>query len=167
MKGNGRTQGKGFSCVMAILVAALLILAAKTAYDYWNYWDGPVKGAHADAKAEAYFAERSGPFCTFEGVWHDWERDETITLGCLEVKGDIRQGSYSSVMGPRATSNFSMSGTYDIDSNSCIHVVGKDREGKARNFTALISVEDVEYPTQMIFVDEKGQKGFFVWKRKE
>jgi hypothetical protein len=93
--------------------------------------------------------------------------EETITLGCLEVKGDIRQGSYSSAMGPRATSNFSMSGTYDIDSNSCIHVVGKDGEGKARNFTALISVEDVEYPTQMIFVDEKGQKGFFVWKRKE
>jgi hypothetical protein len=108
------------------------------------------------SKAEAYFAERSGPFCTFEGVWHDWERDETITLGCLEVKGDIRQGSYSSVMGPRATSNFSMSGTCDIDSNSCIHVVGRDTEGKARTFTALISVEDVEYPTQMIFVDEKG-----------
>jgi hypothetical protein len=51
MKGNSRTQGKGFSCVMAILVAALLILAAKTAYDYWNYWDIPVKGAHADARA--------------------------------------------------------------------------------------------------------------------
>jgi hypothetical protein len=164
---DAATQGKGFSCVMAVLVAAMLILAAKTAYDYWIDWNGPVTGAHADAKAEAYFADRSGPFCAFEGVWHDWERDETITLSCLQVKGDSREGSYSSAMGPRATSNFSMSGTYDIDSNSCIHVIGKDGEGKARNFTALISVEDVEYPTQMIFVDKKGQKGFYVWKRKE
>jgi len=164
---DATTQGKGFSCVMAVLVAAMLILAAKTAYDYWYYWNGPVTGGHADAKAKAYFAERSGPFCTFEGVWHDWERDETITLGCVEVKDDSREGSYSSAMGPRATSNFSMSGTYDIDSNSCIHVIGKDGEGKARNFTALISVENVEYPTQMIFVDEQGQKGFYVWKRKE
>jgi hypothetical protein len=164
LKGNGQTQGKGFICVMAGLVAALLILAAKTVYDYRN---GPVTGALADATAEAYFAERSGPFCTFEGVWHDWERDETITLGCLEVKGDIREGSYSSAMGPRATSNFSMSGTYDIDIDSCIHVVGKDGEGKARNFTALISVENVEYPTQMFVIDDQGKKGFFVWKRKE
>ena len=80
LKGNDRTQGKGFSRVVAVPVAALLILAAKSAYDYWNYWSGPVKDALADAKAEAYFAERSGTFCTFEGVWHDWERDETITL---------------------------------------------------------------------------------------
>ena len=165
MKGNSQTQGKGFSCVMAVLVAAMLILAAKTAYDYWYYWNGPVTSVLADA--EAYLAGRSAPFCTFEGVWHDWERDETMTLGCLEVKGDIREGSYSSAMGPRATSDVSMSGTYDIDSNSCIHVIGKDREGKARNFIALISVENVEYPTQMVFVDEKGQKGFFIWKRKE
>jgi hypothetical protein len=167
MKGNGRTQGKGFSCVMAVLVAAMLILAAKTAYDFWYFWNGPATGAHAVAEAEAYLAERSAPFCTFEGVWHDWERDETMTLGCLEVKGDIREGSYSSAMGPRATSNVSMSGTYDIDGNSCIHVIGKDREGKARNFIALISVENVEYPTQMYVIDEKGKKGFFIWKRKE
>jgi hypothetical protein len=60
-----------------------------------------------------------------------------------------------------------MSGTYDIDSNSCIHVIGKDGEGKTRNFTALISVENVEYPTQMYVIDEKGKKGFFVWKGKE
>ena len=87
LKGNGRTQGIGFSCVMAVLVAALLILAAKTVYDYKI---GSITGALADATAEAYFAKRSGPFCTFEGVWHDWERDETITLGCLEVRGNIR-----------------------------------------------------------------------------
>ena len=150
--------------LMAVLVAALLILAAKTVYDNR---DGPTKDALADATAEAYFAERPGPFCTFEGVWHDWERDETITLGCLEVKGNIREGSYSSATGPRATSNFSMSGTYDIDGDSCMRISGKDREGKDVKFTTLISVENKEYPTQMIFIDEEGQKGLYVWKRKE
>src|SRR5215831_3171927 len=124
------TQGNGFICAMAVLVAALLVLAPKTVYDYRN---SPVTDALADATAEAYFAERSGPLCTFKGVWHDWERDETITLGCLEMKGIIREGSYSSAMGPRATSNFSMSGTYDIDGDSCIHVVRKDGEGKTSN----------------------------------
>jgi hypothetical protein len=83
------------------------------------------------------------------------------------VKGNIREGSYRSAMGHRATSNFSMSGTYDIDSNSSIHVIGKDGEGKNVKFTAFISVEDVEFPTQMILVDEEGEKGFFIWKRKE
>ena len=126
---------------MAVLVAAMLILAAKTAYDYWYYWNGPVTGGHADAKAKAYFAERSGPFCTFEGVWHDWEHDETITLGCLEVKGNIREGNYSSAMGPRATSNFSMTGTNDIDGDSCMRISGKDREGKDVKFTTLISAK--------------------------
>jgi hypothetical protein len=160
----GRTQGKGFSYVMAVAIAALLILAAKTASDYRNDW---VKGAQPDARTEAYFAEHSGPFCAFEGVWYDWEDDETITLGCLEVKGNIRQGSYSSAMGPRATSDFSMSGTYDIDSDSSMHVIGKDREGKDVKFTTMIYVEDKEYPTQMIVIDEKGEGGFYIWQRKE
>jgi hypothetical protein len=150
---------------MAVLVAALLIVAAKTAGDYRN---APVKDALADAEVEQYFAEHPGPFCTFEGVWQDWERDETITLGCLELKGKhIREGSYSSELGPRATSNFVMTGTYDVGSDSCIRVIGKDREGKTVKFTALISVENVDYPTQLIFVYEKGQEGFFIWKRKE
>jgi hypothetical protein len=97
LKGSGRTQAIGFSCVMAVLVAALLILAAKTVYDYKI---GSITGALADATPEAYFAKRSGPFCTFEGVWHDWERGEWITLGCLDVKGKIRKGSFSSAIGP-------------------------------------------------------------------
>src|SRR5215475_8550527 len=150
--------------LMAVLVAAPLILAAKAVYENRN---GPVTDALADATAEAYFAERPGPFCTFEGVWHVWERDETITLGCLEVKGNVRRGSYSSAMGPRAKSNFSMSGTYDIDGDSCMRISGKDREGKDVTLTTLISVENKEYPTQMIFIDEEGQKGLYVWKRKE
>src|SRR6516162_2572429 len=47
MKGKGRTQGKGFSYVMALGMAALVIVAAKTVYDYRN---GLVKGALADAR---------------------------------------------------------------------------------------------------------------------
>ena len=163
MKGKGRTQGKGFSCVVAVAMAALVIVAAKTASDYWNAW---VKDAHADARTETYFAEHSGSFCAFEGVWYDWEDDETITLGCLEVKGNIRGGSYSSAMGPRATSNFSMSGAHDI-AGSFMQVIGKDRQGKNVKFTRLIYVEDPEYPTQMIVSDEKGDRGFYIWQRKE
>ena len=90
MKGKGRTQGKGFSYVVAVAMAALVIVAAKTASDYWNDW---VKGALVDARTETYFAAHSGPFCAFEGVWYDWDDDETITLGCLGVKGNIREGS--------------------------------------------------------------------------
>jgi hypothetical protein len=164
MKGEVRTQGKGFNFLMALAMAALFILAAKTASDYWNDW---VKGAQANARTAAYFAEHSGPFCAFEGVWYDWDDDETITLGCIEVKGNIRKGSYSSATGPRATSNFSMSGTYDIDSDSSMQVIGKDWERKDVKFTTLIYVEDPEYPTQMIVIDEKGEGGFYIWQRKE
>ena len=164
MKGEGRTQGKGFSYVVAVAMAALVIVAAKTASDYWNDW---VKGAHADARTETYFAEHSGPFCAFEGVWYDWDDDETITLGCIEMKGNIRGGSYRSAMGPRATSNFSMSGIYDIDSDSSMQVIGKDREGKDVKFTTMIYVEDKEYPTQMIVIDEKGEGSFYIWQRKQ
>jgi hypothetical protein len=164
MKGKGRTQGKGFGYVMAVAMAALLIVAATTLYDFRN---DSVKRGYADARTETYFAEHSGPFCAFEGVWYDWEDDETITLGCLEVKGNIRSGSYSSAMGPRATTNFSMSGTYDIDPDSSMQVIGKDREGKDVKFTTMIYVEDKEYPTQMIVIDEKGAGGFYIWQRKE
>lgn len=161
MKGKGRTQARGFSHVMmAVAMAALLIVAAKTVYDYRN---GLVKAAHAVARTETYFADHSGPFCAFEGVWYDWEDDETIKLGCLEIKDNIREGSYSSATGPRATSNFSMSGTYNIDSDSSMQVIGKDREGKDVKFTTMIYVEDPEYPTQMIVIDEKGERGFYIW----
>ncbi len=159
MKGN---QGKGFSCVMAVPAAALLLVAAKTVSDYRN---APVRAAYAAARAETKFAQHSGPFCALEGVWHDWEEDETITLGCLEVKGDIREGSYSSEMGPRATSNFSMSGTFEIDFDSCMQVIGKDREGKTVRFTKMIYVEDQEYPSHMTVIDEKGRRGFYIWHR--
>ena len=163
MKGKARTQGRGFSYVVALAMAALVIVAAKTASDYWDDW---VKGPLVDARTETYFAEHSGPFCAFEGVWYDWEDDETITLGCLEVKGKIRGGSYSLAMGPRASSNFSMSGAYDI-AGSFMQIIGKDRQGKNVKFTRLIYVEDPEYPTQMIIIDEKGDGAFYIWQRKE
>jgi hypothetical protein len=163
MKGRGRTQGKGFGYVMAVPMAALVIVAANTVYDYRN---SRFKGAHAEARTETYFAEHP-PFCVMEGVWHNWEEDETIRLGCLEVKGNIREGSYSSATGPRATSNFSISGTYDLDSDSSMQVIGKDREGKGVKFITSIYVDDTEFPTQMIVIDKKGERGVYIWKRKE
>jgi len=60
-----------------------------------------------------------------------------------------------------------MSGTYDLDSDSSMQVVGKDREGKGVKFTTLIYVEDTEYPTQMIVIDKKGERGFYIWKIQE
>jgi hypothetical protein len=160
MKGKGQTQGKGFGYVMAVPMAVLLIVAAKTVYDYTN---APFKGA----RTETYFAGDSEPFCVMEGVWYNWEEDETITLGCLVVNGNIREGSYSSVTGLRASSNFSMSGTYDIDTDDSMQVIGKDQDGKLIKATTLIHVDDTEYPTQMIVIDRKGIKGLYIWQRKE
>ena len=161
MKGKGRTQ-KGFGYVMAVPMAVLLIVAAITVYDYRN---DPFKGAHTGARTETYSAEQSGPFCVMEGVWHNWEDDETITLGCLEVKGNVREGSYSSATGPRATFNFAMTGTYDLDSDDSILVVGKTREGMHIKFSKAIYVDDTEYPTQMILIDQTRERSVYIWKR--
>jgi hypothetical protein len=121
-------------------MAVLLIVAANGVYDYRN---ASVKSAHANARTETYFAEQSGSFCVMEGVWHNKD-DETITLGCLEVTGNIRKGSYSSAMGPRATWSFSISGTYDLDSDSSMQVVGKDQYGQGVKFTTPFYVDDKE-----------------------
>jgi hypothetical protein len=80
------------------------------------------------------------------------------------VKGNIREGSFTSASGPRATSNISISGNYDI-AGSFMKVVGKDREGKAVNFTTMIYVEDPEYPTQLIIIDKKGEESLYIWQR--
>jgi hypothetical protein len=151
---------KGFGYVMAVPMAVLLVGAAMSIYDYRK---APFRGA---SRIETYFAEPSERFCVMEGVWHNWEEDETITLGCVEVNGDVREGSYSSATGPRATSNFSISGTYDI-SGSSMRVIGKDPQGKSVQFIVPIYVEDTEYPTQLITVDKKGEKSLYIWKRKE
>ena len=162
MKGKGQTQRKGFGYVVAVPLAVLLVVAAKTVYDYGN---AAFKGINA--RPATYFAEPYEPFCLMEGVWHDWEEDETITLGCLEVKGNVRQGSYSAATGPRAISSFTISGTYDLDSDSTMRVIGKDRQGKGVKFLVPIYVDDTEYPTQMIIIDKKGEKSLYIWKRKE
>ena len=105
----------------------------------------------ADARASAYFQQHSEPDCRFEGTWHDWERDERITLGCLKVKVDHREGSSSSATGPRAISQTSMQGSYRIDGDGegFIHIAGKDSKGKHHDISTPISVENVEYPTQL------------------
>ena len=164
MNGKNRSQGKGLKYFMAISMAALLIAGAKSVYDYRQ---GPLKGVREDPRTARYLAEHSGPFCAFEGVCHNWDSDETIALGCLKVKGNIREGSYSSEMGPRATSNFRVSGTYDLDFDSSMQVAGNDRNGKRVHFTTPIYVEDTEYPSHMILINKKGESGFYIWKRKE
>lgn len=153
-----RAQGKGFNCVMAVAMAALVIVAAKTASDYRDAWVADT------TRTATYLAAHSGPFCAFEGVWYDWDDDETITLGCLELKGNIREGSFTSTTGPRASSPSSISGKYDIDSDSFMRIVGKDQDGKAVKSTMMIYVEDPEYPTQMIVIDKKGEGGFYIWQ---
>ena len=167
MKGKGQNQGKGFGYLMAVPMAVLLFVAAKTVYDYANvpFGNAPFQGINA--RPATYLAEPSEPFCLMEGVWHNWEKDEAITLGCLEVKGNIREGSYSSATGPRATSNFSISGTYDLDSDGSLQVIGKDRQGKGVKFTTPFHVDDKEYPTQMIVIDKNGVRGVYIWQRKE
>ena len=167
MKRKGHAQGKGFGYVMAVPAAVLLIVAAITAYDYANAPFGNARLQGINAKPATYVAEPSEPFCLMEGVWHDWEKDETITLGCLQVSGNIREGSYSSAMGPRAVSNFSINGTYDIDSDGSMRIIIKNRQGKDVEFNVPIYVDDTEYPTQMIIVDNKKEKNLYIWKRKE
>jgi hypothetical protein len=163
MRSTDQTRRRGFVSLMILLMAVLLFTAAKTAYDITNE---PVE-TPLDARIVRYFSARPDRFCILEGVWHDWERDETMTLGCLMVKSrSLRQGSYKFETGPRATSTFSITGTYDIGSDSTIRATGKDREGKTVRIVTLIAVEDLQYPTQIFSVDEDGEPGFFIWKRK-
>jgi hypothetical protein len=164
MMGKGQRQGKGFGYLMAVPMALLLIVAAATLYEYRR---DPFKGAHAVVRTAAYSAEQAGPFCVMEGVWHNWEEDETITLGCLEVKGNVREGRYNSETGPRATFNFALTGTYNLDSDDSIRVVGKTREGIRVKFSKAIHVDDTEYPTLMILIDQTRERSIYIWKRKE
>jgi hypothetical protein len=167
MKGKSQTQGKGFGYLMAVPIAVLVFLAAKTVYDYAYTPFGYARFQGITARPATYLAEPSEPFCLMQGVWHNWEKDETITLGCIEVKGNIREGSYSSATGPRAVSNFSIKGTYDIRSDSSMRIIIKDRQGKGVEFNVPIYVDDTEYPTQLVFVDKEGEKNLYIWKRKE
>ena len=118
--------------------------------------------------AAAYFERYSEPDCRFKGAWHDWERGEWMTLGCLKVKVQHREGSYSSATGPRATLQVSMQGTYWIDGAGILHVARQDSEGKNHDFSVPISVENAEYPTQICFAETTegiACTAFFIWKK--
>jgi hypothetical protein len=152
-----------------ITTAAIAGLAVLTATTFYNTRK-EIGQVLSDARASAYFEQYSEPDCRYEGTWHDWERDEWMTLGCLEVQGDHREGSYSSATGPRAISQVSMQGTYRIDGEGFIHIAGQDSEGKNHDISAPISVENDEYPTQVCFAETTegiACTAFFIWKKDE
>jgi len=160
-------RGNIIRYITTVVVVGLAVLTATTFYDTWKEIGQVVP---ADANASAYFEQHSGPDCRFEGTWHDWERDEWMTLGCLKVKEDHRAGSYSSTTGVRAISQVSMRGTYRIDGEGFIRIAGQDSEGKNHDISAPISVENVEYPTQVCFAETTegiACTAFFIWKTDE
>ena len=160
-------QGNIIRYIISMVIVGLAVLMTTTFYNARKEIGQVVP---ADASVSAYFEQHSGPDCRFEGTWHDWERDEWMTLGCLKVKDDQREGSYRSATGPRAISQVSMQGTYRIDGEGFIHIAGKDSEGKNHDISAPISVEDDEYPTQVCFAETTegiACTAFFIWKKDE
>jgi hypothetical protein len=158
------------SIMRYITTMAIVGLAVLTAVTFHSARKEIGQALPADARAAAYFERHSEPDCRFQGAWQDWERDEWMTLGCLEVKVQHRQGSYSSATGPRATLQVSMQGTYWIDGASIIHVARQDSDGKNLDFSVPISVENVEYPTQICFMETTegiACNAFFIWKNDE
>ena len=81
MTGKDRTQGKGFGYVMAVPMAALLIVAAKTVYDYGS---APFKGA--DARTETTFAEHSVPFCVMRVFGITGKKTKRLRLAALRCE---------------------------------------------------------------------------------
>ena len=153
-----------------ITTMVIVGLAVLTAATFHNARKEIGQALPADARAEAYFERHSEPDCRFKGAWHDWERDEWMTLGCLKVKVQHREGSYSSATGPRATLQASMQGTYWIDGAGTLHVARQDSEGKNHDFSVPISVERAELPTQICFAETTegiGCTAFFIWKKDE
>jgi hypothetical protein len=156
-------RGNTIRYITSMVIVGLAVLTATTFYNARKEID-------QNLAADAYFEQYSGPDCRFEGSWHDWERDEWMTLGCLKVKYDRREGSYSSATGPRATSQVSMQGTYGIDGEGFIHIARQDSEGKNHDISAPISVENAEYPTQVCFAETTegiACTAFFIWKKDE
>jgi hypothetical protein len=160
-------QGSIIRYISSMVIFGLAVLTATTFSDTWK---GIGQVMPADRRASAYFERYSEPDCRFEGTWQDWERDEWVTFGCLKVKDEHREGSYSSATGPRAISQVSMLGTYRIDGEGFIHIAGQDTEGRKHDFSAPISVENGEYPTQVCFAETTegiACTAFFIWKRAE
>ena len=112
-------QGSIIRYITAMVIVGLAVLTAATFHGARKEIG---QALSADSRAAAYFERHSEPDCRFQGAWHDWELDEWMTLSCLKVKVQHREGSYSSATGPRATLQVSMQGTYWIDGASIIHV---------------------------------------------
>jgi hypothetical protein len=164
------TMSAQSSIIRYITATVIVGLAALVATTFYIARKEIGQVVPADARVAAYFERHSEPDCRFEGTWHDWERDEWMTLGCLRVKVQQREGNYSSATGPRATLQVSMQGTYWIDGGSFIHIAGQDSEGKNHDFSAPISVENGEYPTQICFAETTegiACTAFFIWKKDE
>jgi hypothetical protein len=158
------------SIIRYTTLGVIIGIALLTAATFHSGHNGLPQHVPADASVEAYFERHSKPDCRFQGTWHDWERDEWIRLGCLEVKVHRREGSYRSVTGPRATLQVSLQGTYFIDGASIFHFSGQDHEGKNRDFSVPISVENGEWPTQICFAETTegiACTAFFIWKNDE
>jgi len=158
-------QGGIIRYMTAMVIVGLAVLTAAT---FQSARKEIGQAVPADPRVAAYFERHSEPDCRFQGTWQDWERDEWMTLGCLKVKVQHREGSYSSATGPRATLQVSMQGTYWIDGASIIHVARQDSEGKNHDFSVPISVENAEYPTQMCFAETTegiACTAFFIWKK--
>jgi hypothetical protein len=98
-------QGSIIRYITVMVIVGLAVLTAATFHSARKEIGQALPG---DAMAAAYFERHSEPDCRFKGAWHDWERDEWMTLSCLEVKVQHREGSYSSATGPRATLQVSM-----------------------------------------------------------
>ena len=157
-------QGSIIRYITTMVIVGLVILTAAT----FRSARKEIGQASLADKTATYFEQHSEPDCRFKGAWHDWERDEWMTLGCLEVKVQHREGSYSFATGPRATLQVSMQGTYWIDGGGILHVARQDSEGKNHHFSVPISVENAEYPTQICFAETTegiACIAFFIWKK--
>ena len=160
-------QGSIIRYVASMVIVGLAVLTAAT---FHRAGKTIGQALPADAMTLAYLEQHSEPDCRFAGAWQDWERDEWMTLGCLKVKVQHREGSYSFATGPRAPLQVSMQGTYWIDGAGILRVARQDGEGKKHDFNVPISVENAELPTQMCFAETTegiACTAFFIWKRDE
>jgi hypothetical protein len=58
-----------------MVLVGLAVIAATT-----FYWKETGQVVAVDPRTLAYFQQYSEPDCRFKGAWHDWERDEWMTL---------------------------------------------------------------------------------------
>ena len=158
-------QGSIIRYITTMVIVGFVVLMAATFHSARKEIG---QGLPADARTAAYFQQHSEPDCRFKGAWQDWERDEWMRLGCLEVKVRHREGTYGFATGPRATLQVSMQGTYWIDGGGIFHVARRDGEEKNHDFSVPIAVDRAEYPTQICFAETTegiACTAFFIWKK--